>query len=116
MASTGVIQRRDNKQNLIDGTPSGNFPDSIWSGPVVTGEFVYAIDTKEIGFLDSTGTLVWRLLDDFGSGGTSIVFKGNEDPNTLPAFGETGDNYMRQFQKVTTTEYSLSLYDTNAGG
>jgi len=66
MATTGILQRRDYKASLITGTPSNSYPDSNWTGPVIEGEFVYAVDTFEIGFLDSNGSLVWRKIDDFG--------------------------------------------------
>jgi len=110
MATAGIIQRRDNKSNLINGTPSGLYSGANWSGTVQTGEFVYAIDTKEVGFLDSTDTLVWRFIDDFGAGGDpSFVFKGSDNPNDLPSFGEIGDNYMRQYEKTKTNEYILHV-------
>jgi len=102
MATTGIIQRRGIKADLI----SGIDPSSNWDGPVIVGEFVFATNTNEIGFLDSTGALVWRYIDNFG-GTAGIVHKGIDNPNDLPAFGETGDNYMRQYEKVVTNEYSL---------
>jgi len=111
MATTGIIQRRGIKADLISGIdPLGN-----WDGPVQTGEFVYATDNKEIGFLDSAGTLVWRYIDNFG-GTAGIVHKGSDNPNDLPAFGEIGDNYMRQYEKVVTNEYSLTLINDSFGG
>jgi len=51
MATTGVMLRRDTKANLI-------------LNPPVTGEFVYATDTGEHGWLDETSTLVWKKLNE----------------------------------------------------
>ena len=67
MATYGIIQRRDIKSALIAGQPStGSGGD--WSGPVVSGEVVFATDTKEYGFLDSAGNLKWVSVDDIGAG------------------------------------------------
>jgi len=50
MASTGIIQRRDLKLNLI-------------SDPPLIGEIVFALDTKEFGTIID-GTLTWRNFND----------------------------------------------------
>lgn len=51
MASTGIIQRRDTKANLI-------------TDPPVTGELVFALDTGEHGWLDENSVLVWKKLNE----------------------------------------------------
>jgi len=109
MATTGIIQRRDLKAALLAGTPTD--PLAQWTGPIVIGEFVYATDTDEIGFVADSNNptvIVWRKMSDLGSS-IQIVHKGVEDPNTLAAFGETGDNFMRQYQKVVVNDFTLSL-------
>lgn len=50
MAETGILQRRNAKQVLIDNPP-------------LVGEIVFATDTGEHGWLDETGTLVWVYLN-----------------------------------------------------
>jgi len=109
MATTGIIQRRDLKSALLNGIPTD--PQAQWTGPIVIGEFVYATDTDEIGFVaDSSNPTViaWRKMSDLGTS-IQIVHKGTEDPNTLTAFGQTGDNFMRQYQKIVVNDFTLSL-------
>lgn len=65
MATAGIIQRRDIKSALIAGQPSAG-SGGDWSGPVLEGELVYATDTKEIGYIDSTGNLKWVSIDNVG--------------------------------------------------
>jgi len=95
MASTGILQRRDLKANLISGIPSDiNYG---WSGQVAIGEFVFATDFKEIGFVDSTDTLVWRDIDDFGNSISTI-----EDLSNVDVTGLTDTNIL-QYDSATSS-------------
>lgn len=49
MASTGILQRRDIKANLL-------------ANPPIDGEIVYATDTDEHGFVNG-GVLYWKKMD-----------------------------------------------------
>jgi len=71
MANKGIVLRRDLKSALISGIPSPGVTGS-WIGPVIEGEIVFATDTKEFGFLDTTGSLTWVSVDKIGKGGSLV--------------------------------------------